>query len=283
MGSQATSTNYREASFSDPVRKHSDAHSSGVSWAAVAGGAFVSAALALIMLALGAGFGLSSVSPWSNVGASASTVGTAALIWLVFTELVASAMGGYLAGRLRTKWATIHTDEVYFRDTANGLLSWAVAVVITAAFLASSAAAMVGGSAQMAAAETAGAAKSADPNAYFVDSLFRSDRASLETNNGVNQAEAGRIFANALRLKDIPVADKTYLAQMIAAKTGLSQSDAEKRVSDVIGEARQAMDAARIAAAHVLFWIFLALLVGAFSASLAATWGGRQRDHVVTL
>ena len=283
MGSQATSTGYREASFSDPTRKHSDAHSSGVSWAAVTGGAFVSAALALIMLALGAGFGLSSISPWSNAGASASTVGTAALLWLVFTELVASAMGGYLAGRLRTKWATIHTDEVYFRDTANGLLSWAVAVVITAAFLASSAAVMVGGSAQVAAAETAGAARTADPNAYFVDSLFRSDRPSQDTTNAGNQGEAGRIFANALRLKDIPAADRTYLAQMIAARTGLSQTDAEKRVSDVVGEARQAMDAARIAAAHLLFWTFLALLVGAFSASLAATWGGRQRDHVVTV
>ena len=96
----------------------------------------MAAALSLIMLALGAGFGLSAVSPWSNVGASAATVGMAAIIWLIITEAVASAMGGYLAGRLRTKWHAIHNDEVHFRDTANGLLVWAVAVVMTVAFLA---------------------------------------------------------------------------------------------------------------------------------------------------
>src|ERR1035437_545242 len=100
-----------------------EAHSSGVSWAAVIGGAFVAAALSLILLALGAGLGLSSVSPWSNVGASASTISTAAIAWLILMQVISSSMGGYLAGRLRTKWANIHTNEVYFRDTAHGFLA----------------------------------------------------------------------------------------------------------------------------------------------------------------
>jgi len=86
----------------------------------VIAGAFVAAALSLILLALGTGLGLSSVSPWSNVGASASTVSKAAIVWLIVMQVIASAMGGYLAGRLRTKWANIHNDEVYFRDTAHG-------------------------------------------------------------------------------------------------------------------------------------------------------------------
>ena len=116
-----------------------EAHSSGVSWAAVIGGAFVAAALSLILLALGAGLGLSSVSPWSNVGASASTISTAAIMWLILMQVISSSMGGYLAGRLRTKWASIHTDEVYFRDTAHGFLAWSVALVVTAAFLTSAA------------------------------------------------------------------------------------------------------------------------------------------------
>src|SRR5450631_1442356 len=124
-----------------------EAHSSGVSWAAVIGGAFVAAALSLILLALGAGLGLSSVSPWSNIGASASTIGTAAILWLILMQIVSSSMGGYLAGRLRSKWANIHTDEVYFRDTAHGFLAWAVALVITAAFLTPAASYMVGGAA----------------------------------------------------------------------------------------------------------------------------------------
>src|SRR5664280_3694072 len=130
-----------------------EAYSAGVSWAAVIGGAFVSASLALILLALGTGLGLSSVSPWSNLGASASTVGKGTIVWLILTQIMASALGGYLAGRLRTKWVNVHTDEVYFRDTAHGFLVWAVGMVITAAFLASAATSMVGGKATTAQAD----------------------------------------------------------------------------------------------------------------------------------
>ena len=257
-----------------------EAHSSGVSWGAVIGGSFVTAAFSLILLALGAGFGLSAVSPWSNVGASASTVGTAAIIWLIFIEVVASALGGYLTGRLRTKWTLIHTDEVYFRDTANGFLAWAVALVISVSFLASAAASMAVHVVQAdAVAENAGSAAMA-PNAYFVDTLFRSDRIGPETNSSALHAEAGLILANALRQDQIRTADQTDLAKLVAAKTGISQQEAEKRVSDVISSARQAADIARKATAHVLLWLFLALLIGAFSASFAATIGGRQRDDV---
>src|ERR1700674_4118032 len=123
---------------------NNEANPSGVSWAAVIGGGFVTAALSLILLALGTGLGLSSVSPWSNVAVSPSTIGTAAILWLILMQIMSSSMGGYLAGRLRTKWANIHTDEVYFRDTAHGFLAWAVALVVTAAFLTSAATYMVG-------------------------------------------------------------------------------------------------------------------------------------------
>src|ERR1700733_380242 len=199
-----------------------DVHSSGVSWGAVIGGAFVAAALSLIMLALGAGFGLSAVSPWSNVGASAATVGMAAIVWLIITEAVASAMGGYLAGRLRTKWHAIHNDEVHFRDTANGLLVWAVAVVMTVAFLAAAAASMVGvvpnsGDASMAAAS--------EGNAYFVDRLFRTDHTGPATDDLAARAEAAQIFSHALVRPDASSADTSYLAQLVAARTGLSASD----------------------------------------------------------
>lgn len=98
-----------------------DILSHGLSWSAVFGGAFVIAALSLIMLSLGAGFELSAVSPWAEAGASAATVGAVAILWLVVTQLVSCAIGGYLAGRLRTRWETIHGDEIHFRDTANGL------------------------------------------------------------------------------------------------------------------------------------------------------------------
>ena len=192
-------------------------------------------------------------------------------------------MGGYLAGRLRTKWANIHTDEVYFRDTAHGFLAWAVALVITAAFLASAAASMVGASASSAGAKVAGdqaEQQELGPSGYFIDTLFRSDSARPDANSA-SRGEAGRIFANALRQGDVSAPDRSYLAQLVASRTGLSQPDAEKRISDVFAAAQQTADTARKAVAHSLLWAFLALLIGAFCASFAATIGGRQRDHVV--
>jgi hypothetical protein len=269
-----------------------EATSSAVSWAAILAGAFVAAALALILLLLGSGLGFAVVSPWSNEGASARAVGTAAILWMILTHLAASAMCGYLAGRLRTKWVNLHTDEVAFRDTAHGLASWAVGIVITAAFLTSAATSIVGGAAKVGAttaAATAGAAgaaqqKAPDANASVVDSMLRSDRPRGADDAAVRE-EAGRIIANGVKQADVPAADRSYLAQMVAARTGLSQPEAEKRVSDATAQAkaaeaqaREAADAARKAAAHLALWSFLALLIGAFTASYAAIVGGRHRD-----
>jgi len=277
-----------ERGFADiPVKN--EAPSSGVSWPAVLAGAFAAAALSLSLLALGTGIGLSSVSPWSNMGASASAVSIGAIIWLIVTQMLAATLGGYLAGRLRTKWVNIHNDEVYFRDTAHGFLVWAVGLVITAAFLASAASTMVGGGAQLGAltsgkaASTQAAGQASDPNEYFVDTLFRSDRPAPDPNDASMRTEAGSIFANALRQKDVPAPDKIYLGKLVAARTGLSQTAAEQRVSDVLTQARQAADTGRKAVAHSLYWTFLALLIGAFCASFAATIGGKQRDHVVAI
>jgi hypothetical protein len=256
-----------------------EASSSGISWAAVIGGAVVGVAMSLILLALGAGIGLSSISPWSNAGQSASTLGSAAIGWLIVSQIIASAMGGYLAGRLRTKWVSIHTDEVYFRDTAHGFLVWAVGLVITAAFLASAVTSIAGGTGQTGAS----ALSNADPNEYFVDTLFRSDRAAPDPNDASVRVESRGIVANALREKDVSASDKTYLGRLVAARTGLSQTAAEQRVSEVLTQARQAADNARKALAHSMYWTFLALLIGAFCASFAATIGGKQRDRVVVL
>jgi hypothetical protein len=269
-----------ESSESMVFARQKEISSSGVSWGAVIAGAFVAAALSLIMLALGAGFGLSEVSPWSNVGASASMVGTVAIVWIVVMQIVTSAMGGYLAGRLRTRWQSFHNDEVHFRDTANGLVAWAVGVVLAVAFLATAGASMAGGTPDS--STIAGSATrqgySQYPNAYFVDRLFRSDHPGTGDLNLAVRAEASVIFANSLR--NDSTSDATYLAQLIATRTGLNLNDAEKRVSQTIGDARQAEDALRKATAHTLLWIFVALLTGAFCSSFAATIGGRQRDHV---
>ena len=277
----------------------SEASSSGVSWGAVVGGAFVAAALALVLLALGAGLGLSSVSPWSNSGASAKTIGIGAIVWLTLTQILASGMGGYLAGRLRTKWVDVHTDEVYFRDTAHGFLVWAVGVVMTASLLTSAAASLVSGTAQLGAsalpAAAGGAAAvtsradvpAANPGAYFTDLLFRSERPSAEASDVSVREEVGRIVAVGFAKGEFAPADRAYLGTLVSARTGLAQPEAEKRVNEVLVQvktaetaAREAADTARKAAVYASLWIFLSLLIGAFCAAYAATIGGRQRDHI---
>ncbi len=118
---------------------------SAVSWGAILAGAAAAAALSMILLILGTGLGLSSVSPWALDGVSATTFGVSTIIWLTLTQLIASGMGGYLAGRLRTKWVEVHADEAYFRDTAHGFLTWAVASLATAALLTTVIGSIIGG------------------------------------------------------------------------------------------------------------------------------------------
>jgi hypothetical protein len=274
---------------------------SGVSWAAVIAGAFVAAAFSLALVALGAGIGLVSVSPWSSNNPSVTTFGVLAAAWFIAVQLFASGVGGYLAGRLRTRWARVHTDEVFFRDTAHGLLVWAVGAVIAATLLAWAASSAASGAARLAGAATeavgsatgqaAGQAASTvgDPTAYFSDMLWRSDHPA-QGDQAAATAEAGRIMSRALYNGDLPAADKTYLAQLVASRTGMSQPDAEKRVTDVFTQAKnakeqaaqkakEAADAARKTGVYVALWAFISLLVGAFSASYMATVGGRQRDE----
>jgi hypothetical protein len=251
-----------------------------VSWAAVAGGAFVTAALSLSLLALGAGAGLSSLSPWSTAGASPSTVGFGALIWLAVVELLSCAVGGYVAGRLRTKWVNVHSDDVYFRDTAHGFLVWAVSLVISAAFLTSAAGALVGSEARTP-NTTRGESAVVDDNRYFTDSLFRGEKTTVADES--LRTEIAMIFAHGIRQRELSPADKNYLADIVATRTGINHSEAEARVSQAFQNEQQATDATRKAVAHSLYWLFVALLLGAFCASISATIGGRQRDHLHAL
>jgi hypothetical protein len=261
-----------------------DAYSHGVSWPAVIGGAFVAAALSLILLTLGTGLGFSALSPWSNMGASAAAIGMGAIVWLIVTQILASAFGGYLGGRLRTKWVRVHTDEVYFRDTAHGLLVWAVGIVITAGFLASAAASFAGAVQKTPTGPNGESAL--DPNAYFVDTLLRSNGSPAQPANGSPaQPMADRMgvtttFAHDLRLGAMPSDDKAYLSQVVSSRSGMSAADAEQRVSSVFAQAQESADRTRKALAYLSLWLFVALLCGAFSASYAGTIGGRQRDHV---
>lgn len=294
--------------------EHTGSRTSAVAWGAIAAGAAAAASLSLILLILGVGLGLSSVSPWVRDGVSDTTFGVSTIVWLTLTQLLASAMGGYLAGRLRTKWADVHTDEVYFRDTAHGFLAWAVGTLTTAALLTSVIGSILGGGVQAGAslvggvASTASAAASTDnaqrtdggPMDYLIDTLFRRDATALDAGTAVHSddarassrqdvAEVGRIFMNFNLSDPLPADDMRHVGQIVGQRTGLSQPEAEKRVSDVYAKAqatvrdaelaaREATDEARKASAYSALWLFVSLLIGAFVASLAATFGGRQRD-----
>jgi hypothetical protein len=268
---------------------------------------------------LGTGLGLSSVSPWAYSGVSATTFGVSTILWLTFTQLVASGMGGYLAGRLRTKWVAVHTDEVYFRDTAHGFLAWAIAALATAALLTSVIGSIVSGGIQAGASVAGGVATAtavgsemakfngdSGPMDYFVDSLFRKDINTavsaadiagsdvmpgwhLKPIPGEFVPEVTRIFMNSIHTSSLPEEDIRYVGQVVAQRTGLTQQDAEKRVTDTYARvqaklhdaetaAKEAADKSRKASAYAALWLFISLLIGAFVASFAATVGGRQRD-----
>src|ERR1700722_11116341 len=134
-----------------------------VSWAAVAAGAVAAAALTLLLVAFGAGMGFSAVSPWSDSGVSASTFSVATGIYLVLVGIMSSAVGGYIAGRLRSKRTGVHTNEVLSRDSAHGFLPWPLATLICATALAATAAPLANGAGAGLAGASAKAARAANP------------------------------------------------------------------------------------------------------------------------
>lgn len=282
-----------------------------VCWAAIFAGAAGAAALSLVLVVLGSGLGFSVVSPWKFDGISATSFGVAAIAWLSFTQLAASGVGGYLAGRLRARWLATDADEVYFRDTAHGFLAWAVASLLTALVLSIFAGSIgrgvsdgtraVGSITQtpstVATSEGKhGLSDGGESMPYILDTMFRPDTtspANLAASHGMSRAPAAavsRIFVQALHSDSLPTEDRTYIGGLIAQRTGISQAQAEMRVSKSYEQvqamlrqaettAREAADAARKISAYIALWMSVAMLIGAFVASLMAVYGGRKRDY----
>lgn len=359
-------------------------HGAVVSWSAVFAGAVAAAAFGLVLLTLGAGLGLAALSPWRSAGASAAKFGFAAVVWVCVTQILTSGLGGYLAGRLRHRWPAVHIDEIYFRDTAHGFLSWALATLTTAALFAVMlpAAEQAGGRAVAKAASSALLLDRGDANAainqwpvgYYVDALFRplgssspssatsatssaptaataataapaastplfSAAPSTASDVSVqavaasspaasNHAAAGaivmpvatpalaaaatseptvatsapsasgsppkyevaRIFLNSLATNDaLSAADIAYVASIVSRYTGMPLQAAQVRVAAtyaqlqqkmvaIEGAAKDAANRARRASVYAALWLFVSLLMGAFSACFMAVFGGRVRD-----
>jgi len=261
-----------------PTGGSDEPSTAGVSWPAVAAGATVSLALTLVLIAFGTGLGLSVVSPWGNSGASATTFKITTGLYLVVIAMLSSSVGGYLAGRLRSRWIGVHTDEVYFRDTSHGFLAWAFATVLGAVLLAAPASTILGGTASGVSAGATSAAAQSGPVDAYVDTLLRPNTPAPTGDANASRGEISRIFASSLRDGELKAVDRSYVVKVIAARTGLSEAEADKRVTEVVNDAKSAADAARKAAMQLAFWLTASLLIGAFSASLAATEGGGLRD-----
>jgi hypothetical protein len=223
----------RGGSFETP---NVESSRSAVTWAAIVGGAVGAISATLVLTALETALGFASISPWSNASASAAALGVGAVIWLVVTQWLSAAFGGYLTGRLRTKWAAMNTDEVFFRDTAHGFLSWGLSTAIVALALISAAGSTASLTATVASGAVQGAAQSAGdaasgPMAYFTDSLFRAapianpageaaPAASTDTNAAAPQATDAPTASNA------PTAPSNSVSASTSAMTG-NTSEAE--------------------------------------------------------
>jgi hypothetical protein len=270
-----------------------------VSWAAIFAGAVVAVAATIMLLALGAGIGLTSISPWSGSGASATGFAVGGAVWLIITQWLSAALGGYLTGRMRTRWTLIDSDEVLFRDTAHGLTAWAIATIVTVCIVASAGTSVVSGAARMVGAAVSpaiqGAAQggarqagesSANPVQMMVDTLFRPGQPSTSGSAADAKAEVTQILLSGIQSGEISQPDRTYIAQLAASRSGISQEEAEKRVNTLIEQAKAAADKAKAAAdtarksaASLAFFTFVSMLIGAFIACAAAALGGHLRDE----
>lgn len=263
-----------------------------VDWPAIIAGVLLASAISIVFISFGSAIGLNFLD-FDGEGASPIWVGIAAASWFLWVQISSFMAGGYLTGRMRRRHFDASEHESDVRDGAHGLLVWAGAAVLGTVIAIGgigAAANAVGNVAATATEATANAAEgSIDPNAYFIDTLFRSNQPAAVADTTSARAEAGRIFAQAA-LGDGTVAaeDKTYLANVVAANTGLTPEEASARVDQVaanVEAARQkAIEAARIARNTGIIGAFLiaaSLLISAIGAYWAAQKGGNHRDKNV--
>lgn len=245
-----------------------------VHWGPVIAGAVVAAATWSVLMAFASAIGLMIVSPsptWRD-----ASVGLAILsgFWIIVVTTGAYALGGYLAGRVRSSWKAT-TDEVEFRDGAHGLLVWAVGVVLSVALVWATAATFsAANNATSTPRESAGA-----PGflAYELDRLFRSER-RLEPVAADVRAEASRILTKGLGRQEMPADDRAHLNRLVAGATGLQPADAERRTIQALTEARNATSQTRRSAVILGFATAAALAAAAAAAWFAAGSGGKHRD-----
>ena len=268
-----------------------------IEWGAVIAGAVMAAALSFVFLTFGTAIGLTTVSPWPNSGVSAKTAASLAIFWTLAQQIGAFMIGGYIAGRLRARWAEANEDETEFRDSLHGALVWAVGITIGAMLLFATAGAVARVGADVVGKTATAATNNADTIAYYADAMLRpaarpttgqgapgaATPARVEPLPQEARAEIGRIVARSVTAGSVADSDRSYLATLVAQRTGLPQAEAERRVNETISEAtratREAADKARRAAVLGGLVTAISLLVSLAAAWWAAQKGGNHRDN----
>jgi hypothetical protein len=276
-----------------------------VEWGAVLAGAVLAAAISFVLLTFGAAIGLSATSPWPNSGVSAKLIATLALLWAMMQQIGAFMVGGYVAGRMRSRWREPTQHEVEFRDGLHGGLVWAVGIVIAAALLMATAGAAAKTGADLAGKATGAVAVSAgDPMDVVLDSMLRpATVAQAASSSGPaaaatpppaaaasraravggdeSRSEMARLLASAVASGSLSEQNRNYLTQLVAQRSGLSQPEAERRVNEAFTAAREAADKARKAAVLTGFVTAASLIVSFGAAWWAAMRGGQHRDNQI--
>jgi hypothetical protein len=266
----------------DPI--HSPAGPLHIYWSAVFAGAIVAAGISFVLLAFGAGIGLSVLSPspsWRNASMPLALLSG---IWHLLISIAAFAVGGYLVGRMRGRLGPATPDEVEFRDGVHAAVMWGMAVIFTA--LLALAAARVLGPAyaeREASAPSSATSGAGEPRfvSYEVDRLLRgADRrpAADAVDNSEVRAEIGRALMAALDTSNYSGEDRAYLIRLVAVRTGIAPPEAERRVDTVVAQLRDKANRARRSAVLLAFLTAASLAVGLAVAWVAAGVGGRHRD-----
>jgi hypothetical protein len=281
----------------------SAAGASFVEWGAVLAGAFLAAAISFVLLTFGTAIGLSATSPWPNAGAPAKLIATLAVLWAMMQQIGAFMVGGYVAGRMRARWHETTQHEVEFRDGLHGGLVWAVGIVIGAALILATAGAAAKTGADLAGkAATTAAASAGEPMDAVLDSMLRPATVAQATSGASPPAaaastppaaasaraasadgrnELARMLASAVASGSLSEQNRTYLTQVVAQRSGLSQQEAEKRVNEAFNAAREAADKTRKAAILTGFVAAASLIISFGAAWWAAIRGGQHRDHSI--
>lgn len=245
-----------------------------IHWGPVIAGAIVAAAISFVLMTFASAIGMMIASPSPTWRDTSAWLALLSGVWIIVVTIGSFALGGYLAGRVRSTWKA-HEDEVEFRDGAHGLLVWALGVVLGAALLWATASTLTAvNSATTTPRESAGAPAFL---AYELDRLFRSER-RLDPVAADVRAEASRILMKGVGRQEMPSEDRTHLNRLVASATGMQPADAERRVIQVLTEARSATSQTRRSAVILGFSTAAALAAAAAAAWFAAGAGGKHRD-----